>query len=378
MQIEQLLLNSKPGLIELLQRGQWHVQHGKMDRFPEFMQADDGALSNINKLAHWQSFVVGSWNKSGDYVQTEPSRPASEHYDRGDLVRFSGIEQASEEARTWLDALAGELGLAPEDLRLTAWAARGATGISWHFDPEDVIHFQIKGSKRFGLHSSEASTFADTRLYKHYSSLLAKEDFSEAVESVVREGTLTIIPRGVWHCSLGQSEESFAIAVCISPPTCARAVSDALFERLRLLGWHKQTMLGPVGGQSDAMEACIRDACGLLTSMEQENILTEKFRLAFPINDIESLTFRVTPGSHIDLESGRVWVQDNAYQVAGDNSCDKVLQAIWQKGPEFTVQMLRKNVPEADHEDVCKLLAMLTKIRFLRFVYGIIKGKDPE
>src|ERR1700733_10749358 len=224
------------GLMNLLMEGQWQVLRGRIERFPEFLRPDDGALSNIGKLDHWRQYHVGYRDQAGQYHQVKGSgNSAVAHYDKGALVNSRSIEGASDAAKEWLGEWAELLGVSRDALRLNSWAVNDTGGIDWHFDCEEVIHFQIKGDKLFRFLRTPATHFADSQTKKFEKIMAAQLDFAEASEEIVGAGAITVIPRGVWHWSEGKSEESFAVSLCVSPPTFAQTLSRSIYKRLRLM-----------------------------------------------------------------------------------------------------------------------------------------------
>jgi hypothetical protein len=214
------------GLMDLFMESQWQVEHGSIERFPEFLRPDDGALSNIGKLGNWPRFNVAFRDGAGNYHQVKGTGDsAATYYDKGALVNSRSIEEVSGAARAWLNEWAETLDVSRDDLRLNSWAVRGASGIDWHFDYEDVIHFQIKGDKLFKLLRTPNTRLADkqTKIFERI--MTAEQNFAEASEESVGEGTITVIPRGVWHWSEGKSDESFAVSLCIGTVSCAQTLS---------------------------------------------------------------------------------------------------------------------------------------------------------
>jgi hypothetical protein len=264
------------GLMNLFMEGRWHVDHGSIERFPEFLRPDDGALSNIGKLENWSRFDLGYRDAAGNFHQVKGTgtSPAA-YYDKGALVRSSSIEEVSDAAKRWLGEWAETLHVSRDALRLNSWAVRGARGIGWHFDPEDVIHFQIKGAKLFKFLRTPNTRFADEQTKKVEHIMAAEQSFGEASEEMVGEGTITVIPRGVWHWSVGKSKESFAVALCINPPSCAQALTQELYKRLRLMERYRMPLVGSPVSQCEAMEACVKEAGALLQAMNCKSVLPE-------------------------------------------------------------------------------------------------------
>ena len=357
------------GLIDSLMEGRWQVHHGSIGRFPEFLRPDAGALSNIKYLENWPHFHVAYRDSEGNYRQTEgDGQSALAHYDKGALINSRSIEEVSDSAKAWLGECAETLGVSREHLRLNSWAVRGASGIDWHFDYEDVIHFQIKGDKLFKLLATPHTRFADkqTKIFERI--LAAEQNFGEASEQIVREGTITIIPRGIWHWSEGKSDESFAVSLCVTPASCAQILTRALHKRLRLMERDRMPPVGPPGLQHDAMEACVKDAVSCLQSMNLKNVLLEECRLKFTAQDVGSFLFYLGNRANARLEPMRLFVDGKQLKIRGAEEVDGVLHAVCKIGHGFRVAGLRKLVPQVDASMVNEIVALLVRKGFLDFV----------
>jgi Cupin superfamily protein len=357
------------GLIDLLMEGRWQVQHGSIERFPEFLRPDAGALSNIRYLENWPRFHVAYRDSAGEYRQTEgDGDSALVHYDKGALIHSRSIEEVSDSAKAWLGEWAETLGVSRDHLRLNSWAVKGASGIDWHFDYEDVIHFQIRGDKLFKLLRTPHTRFADkqTKIFERI--LAAEQNFGEASEQIVREGTITIIPRGVWHWSEGKSDESFAVSLCITPSSCAQILSHALQKRLRLMERNRMPPVGPPASQYDAMEACVKDAVSCLQAINVKSVLLEECRLKFTAEDIGSFYFYLGNRANARLEPMRLFVDGTQLKVRGGEEVKTVLRAVCKIGHGFRVGHLRELVPHVDASMVNEILALLVRRGFLDFV----------
>ena len=308
------------GLMNLLAEGRWHVDHGSIDRFPEFLQPKkQGAISNINQLGQWRHFDIGYRDANGKYHQVNGAgNSAQAYYDMGALVRSTSIEEVTDQARHWLNDWAETLGVSRQDLRLNSWAVKGANGIHWHLDPEDVIHFQIKGDKLFKFLRTPHTRNADSQTKRLEKMMVESQDFSKAEEEIVREGSITIIPRGVWHWSEGKSDESFAVALCVNPPSAAMTLTQALYKKLRLLEQNRTPMLGDGSAQLDAMEECLKEATALLKTMNAQAMLAQEGRLKLPMERVDSLHFRLSSRAHVKLDPLRMWVDGQQLSVQVD------------------------------------------------------------
>jgi len=357
------------GLMNLFMEGQWQVFRGPIERFPEFLRPDDGALSNIRKLDNWRQYHVGYRDQAGQYHQVKGSgNSALAHYDKGALVNSRSIEGASDAAKEWLGEWAGLLGVSRDALRLNSWAVKDTGGIDWHFDCEEVIHFQIKGDKLFRFLRTPDTHFADSQTKKFEKIMAAQLNFAEACEEIVGEGTITVIPRGVWHWSEGKSEESFAVSLCVNPPTFAQTLSRSIYKRLRLLERYRMPLFGPADAQRDAMEACAKEAAAFLNDIRCESVLLEECRLELLADRIDTYYFYIGQRANAKLGPLRLVVDGEELVIEGSDKQMAVLETVCKLGTGFRARDIGKLLPHVDAALVTELLAALVRSGFLDFV----------
>ncbi len=370
MELQNLLPRlDASGLAELIMEGRWRVYHGPIARFPEFLRPDGGALSNIEKLKDWPDFHFAFRDATGRYHQRKPGDGSvSTYYDKGYLIASHAIEGLSDSASGWLDEWAQLLGISNTHLRLNSWAVRGASGIDWHFDCEDVIHFQIKGDKLFKLMRTPKTVAADRQTKTFERILLAQENFGDASEEIVSEGTITIIPRGVWHWSESKSDESFAVSLCIDPPSRAEILSKALFKRLRLVEQNRMPLFGPNSSQSSAMQSLLDESGPLLRAMNGKSVMSEECRSKITSEVIGSSYFYISTRANASLNPIRMLVDGRAIAIQADEEKREVLQTICMLGHGFFARELDKLVPYTDAALISEVLSSLIRVGFLDFI----------
>lgn len=355
------------GLPHALREQRWHVDHGSIERFPSFLRpAADGAISGIEKLGSWRHFDIGYVDSRRKYHQLPGAgHSARAYYDMGALVRSTSIEEASPETFLWLDEWAELLGVSRNDLRLNSWAVRGANGIDWHFDPEDVIHFQIKGDKLMKFLPSEATRAADTHAKRLEKFLKPAQDFSRASEVIVREGTITIIPRGVWHWSEGRNDESFAVALCVNPPSVATMLTQALYRQLRVLESERRPVYGTVAEQRALLDEGLRALKNLVDRLDGDAVLTCDRRRDFEPARVDGAYFQASPAARAELSPLRLWINDRELRVDGEESHLAVLRVICENARGFRGAEIGRLAPEAAPELRREVLASLVNVGFL-------------
>jgi ribosomal protein L16 Arg81 hydroxylase len=252
---------------------------------------------------------------------------------------------------------------------------RGASGIDWHFDPEDVIHFQIKGDKLFKLLRTSNTCFADGQTKRFERIMADQQSFGEASEQLVEAGTITVIPRGVWHWSEGKSDESFAVSLCVNPLSCGQTLMEALSNRLRLMERSRMPLFGDTGSQRQALEACIKEAGALLEAMNSEDVLLQEYRRVLPVDNIDSFYFHLGKRANARLDPLRMLVDGQEIAMEKGEDQAAVLEAVCRIGDGFRSWELKELLPRVDPDLVNGVLASLVKIGFVDFIDGNL---DPR
>ena len=358
-----------------LMESRWQVHHGSIERFPAFLRPDDGALSSIGKLANWPQFHVAYRDGTGNYHQVKgAAKSAAAYYDEGALITSRAIEGASDAAKVWLEAWALALRVPRDHLRLNSWAARGTSGIDWHFDYEDVVHFQIKGDKLFKLLATPHTRFADkqTKIFERI--MAAEQSFAEASEQIVKEGTITIIPRGVWHWSEAKSDESFAVSLCIASESCSQILLRALHKRLRLMERFRRPVLGSSDARREALAACMEQSVALLQAMDSMSVVSQECQPAVPIGDIDRFYFYLGSRANARLAPMRMLVDGKALNIEGDDNKRAIFEAICKMGHGFRVRDIGSILPGVDSATIVDTVVWLVSAGFLDFVDAKLDG----
>jgi hypothetical protein len=357
-------------LTQLIMEGRYRVHHGPIERFPEFLRPDDGALSSIEKLKDWRDFHFAFRDATGRYHQRKPGdRSVTACYDKGYLVVSHGIHGLSASAAGWLEDCAHMLNIPKNYLWLNSWAIKGASGIDWHFDYEDVIHFQIKGDKLLKLMRTPKTIGADRQLKTFERTLMAGENFDDAHEEIVTAGTITIIPRGVWHWSEAKSDESFAVSLCMGLPSRAEILSKALFKRLRLVEQNRMPLLGSNSSQIDAMQSLLDESAPLLRAMNGLSVVSEENRSEITAEIVNTSYFYLGLRANASLDPLRLLVDGQAIAIPSEDSTRDIVRAACTLGYGFFPSDLAKLVPRANPDLINEILSSLTKAGFLDFIH---------
>lgn len=365
-------LGSPEALLDILMRGQWHVDHGSIERFPRFLQPRaEGSLSSIEKLMNWPHFDIGYRDRQNRYHQANGAgNSAGAYYEMGALVRSTSIDEMVPEAKSWLSKWARALGVQEHDLRFNSWAVRGENGIHWHFDPEDVIHFQIKGDKLLKFLLTDETRFADLHTKRGEKFKAARQDFSKAHSEIVREGTITVIPRGVWHWSESKSAESFAVALCVNPQSHATMLTQSLYQRLRMLEKSRMPVYGDECSKKRAMAGCVEEALMILQDFKGANgafAFTEDRKSVFHSDQMNSFYFQISPRARFFQNPLRMFIDKRELAFQSNDEIDAVLKAIYVYADGFHIRGLQSQVPGIDMAVVTEVISALVASEFLNF-----------
>jgi hypothetical protein len=169
-----------------------------------------------------QAFQVSPHNVSA--ATTIAPELARAMYDRGSLIYRHGLECAPNSSRGapthchhWMSTLERELGLAKSGSKLAGFATLATMGMRTHYDHNDNIIMQVRGSKRWWYHPN-AVVRRPTIGYKpgiYFASMMEKdkvrraefppdgvwEPLGEAGWKTVdmHPGDVMFMPRGIWH-----------------------------------------------------------------------------------------------------------------------------------------------------------------------------------
>ena len=356
-------------VMSLLAEGRPEVFHGPVDRYPSFMRPTDGELSTIRKIENCPEFFVGFRDPAGRYHQNPGAKGKSpvRYYDKGDLVVVCRLHEISTAASKWMNEWTCVLNVASNRLRLQAWASKRANGIDWHFDCADVIHFQITGEKQFRLLPTPETKHADNQTKRFERILAHRQNFDSAAEHIVRAGTITVIPRGVWHWSNALSDESYAVSLCIDSVTMQQVLFRALNRRLRL----SEAFRAPLVGSDEVRRSQISDfadqAATLLRDIDYRSLLTHEIAADELPQDFNSAFFYIGMRGNAELDPLRLLVDVKELTLPEDDRERALWEAICRLGNGFRLEDLRNAVACAEPVLLEHTLGCLIKEGFLDF-----------
>jgi 50S ribosomal protein L16 3-hydroxylase len=199
------------------------------DHFPDRSFLSHGPLERLGVLQHLTlQELIGLPNVYTRAYFTvdgklEWTTPAPEQildlYEAGFTIYFHAV--SSPALNAWRDGIGAELGLVRGVARLSAFASRKSAGLHAHFDRNDNIVIQLRGTKRWRLapnehvsHPMAGWTLGDpiTPVHRHD----APRGFPSKMPDEHRvvdctPGTVMFVPRGVWHDTATTESESLHV-----------------------------------------------------------------------------------------------------------------------------------------------------------------------
>lgn len=258
---------SRPGLQTLLGRfpakrflgEHWPntllVQHGPIARFEGLADAPEfesiGALTSLpaeNWLVQSSRFPNGFGNVpvSGD--------AAASFFHAGFTIYGVEPELNSPSIRRWLSALERELGLPSPFIRTSVFLSKPGPGARMHFDAQESFVVQLKGEKRWWLAPNRDVDFpaenyiagdpVPPSLEAQLHQPLAAEMPKDAVEVVLKPGSIMFVPRGTWHAT-ETLEASWHLDLMLPLPTWGDHVSGLLAQHFLTKRYWRAPMLDP-------------------------------------------------------------------------------------------------------------------------------------
>lgn len=161
------------------------------------------------------------------------------------------FQEAFPEFGSWATALARDLGISHEGTAVASlFASRLGGGLPFHFDKNENFVVQLVGSKRWRVGTSSTvdrptvnfgeDPLAELPLYDSRATTPARE----WAEFELQPGDVLYVPRGHWHRTEAQSEESISLSLTLVSVTWA----DALLPFIRRLliqdpGWRRHALV---------------------------------------------------------------------------------------------------------------------------------------
>ncbi|MFQ5566692.1 MAG: JmjC domain-containing protein, partial [Paracoccaceae bacterium] len=295
------------------------------------------AMARANKGGVWVSNAA----KSGHMMKID-RRAAPYAYKMGLTVYLDDVTAGLPGARSFCRQIEADLGLPPDTVRATGWASPSASGATCHYDTDDIISVQLRGTKRFDLAPMPDLPQPTGRQYSP-GTRLVDETYPQMVngfptwqdaafESLeMAPGSVLFFQRGTWHRT-HSGGDSLSISFVLEPPTAAecvlRQLRDVMLQDPR---WRKP--LYGAWGSGPRSEAAHRETGELLAQVP------EIARVIAPRNVAMAFMSEEQRLALIDRES-RFQRIPNAAIVAGTPSAEAVEADIVHRQEDGSEQRL--------------------------------------
>ncbi len=386
---------------------------GDPARLPEFLRARE--LSSLGALAtaYRGRVAFGRGAKSAAMVASDAMQ-APNLFRMGLTVYFDDIGAVIPGAKAFLKQFEEDLGINEGSARLTAWASPSEDGAACHYDANDVISIQLRGTKRYEIapvreirmpygrqYSPGTRPFED--LYPQTANGFPEWQDIRFQTIELQPGSVLFFPRGTWHRTQ-VSENSLAAAIVIDPPPAI----DCLLAQLRLVllqdpAWRKPLYgaWGNGAGRVQAYEQAARllrelpKAAGVISP--QDLILptiSEEKRLA--LVDRHTRFQRVPRTGLVPEQGGSAaenaetqWlcvtfdndrgVQETLATIEVPRRYMAVLEWISRQNPPFSVQALSAQFPAVPFEELKQVLGVCARGGLVKLLwFPAIDGQTPD
>jgi hypothetical protein len=239
------------------------LARGSLDRLPEVFHA--GPLSTFERLCPvYKGQVQMAGGEGKDFRQVKVEGPSPEMLLRMGLTAyFFDVAGSVPQVRAARGELASALGIAPGDIRFSAWASPDKGGLVPHFDRYDGMIVQLQGKKlyRIGPCAQARHTVRQWSVDLPLDRLDMVQfgpdgDFpgpTDLVEVLLEPGSVLFLPRGYWHGTEARGT-SFSVSIRFDPPTYADLVLDELRMLLNQDAEWRRPVYGAWGDAAAAAE----------------------------------------------------------------------------------------------------------------------------
>ena len=385
----------------------YFLAEGDPARLPEFLQAEE--VQKIETMA--RASTGGAWvsnaAKSSQMMRID-TRAADMAYKMGLTIYLDNVAAALPGATSFARQIEAELGLTPNSVRVTAWASPTESGAACHYDVNDVISIQLRGTKRFelapmdglanptGMQYSLGAKLADETYPQMGNGFPSWQDATfESLEMV--PGSVLIFRSGTWHRTHASSD-SLSLSFVIETPSAAdcilRQLRDVMLQDPR---WRKP--LDGAWGRGAQCEAAFQEAETLLGQIPElaRAIAPRDVALAYMPEErrLESIDgssrFQRVPNATIsprnlpgdEVEVGIVWSYEDGSQqeratVTVPRSGLGLLNWIATQDAPFDVDGLAARFPDIPIEGLRQLLGACAKLGLVKMLWFPALGESPR
>ena len=237
---------------------------GGLEGLPGFLQDEDKL--EIAALAAWGKGRAWVSNAAKASHQMRIDRRAADYaYRMGLTVYLDDVMPALPGAAEFCRRLEFDLGLPEGAIRLTAWCSPVACGAACHYDNDDVISVQIRGTKRFEITPVAGLAHPVGRPYSGGSRLVDDtypqmvDGFPEMDESTFQSvemtpGSVLAFQRGCWHRTFADSD-SLSLSFVVEAPPAVDCVLAQLRDVLSQDPKWRRPLYGAWGSPEQRAEA---------------------------------------------------------------------------------------------------------------------------
>ena len=385
----------------------YFLVEGDLAGLPEFLQAEE--VQNIATMA--RAGKGGAWASNGaknSQMMRIDKRAAEMAYQMGLTIYLDNVAAALPGANSFARQIEAELGLTPNSVRVTAWASPTESGASCHYDTDDVISIQLRGTKRFelapmaglanptGMQYSLGADLADETYPQMGNGFPTWQDATfESLEMV--PGSVLMFRSGTWHRT-DASSDSLSLSFVLEAPSAAdcilRQLRDVMLQDPR---WRKP--LHGAWGSGAQCEAAFQEAETLLGQIPDlarviapRDIalayMSEEQRLASidgnsRFQRIPNATISAAKRPGEPVEVGIVWrhedgsEEERATITVPRLGLDLLNWIVTQDAP-FDVEGLAARFPEIPFDGLTQLLDACAKLGLVKMLWFPALGELPR
>ena len=400
-----------PGTVDKFLNEYWprraYVVHGDPARFPPALQAPE--LNGVQALAkcYQGNMAFTQGRKSDKMIQIKKVDPRI-LFDMGLTLSFEDVAPYVPGAVEFLRGLERELGLNEGSMAMSAFASPHQEGLGSHYDAQDVISIQLRGTKRFHYAPVREVTMPYGAQYnpgqRPFDELYAQaqngfpDDKDVKFETAeMKPGTVLFLPRATWHYTEAD-EPSLSLSIVVRPPTLV----DCAVEQLRWLmlqdsAW-RQPLYGATasGPRHEDLRAhvarLIERLPALVSCLAPEDLIATPLPVSKRLDQISLTTrFQRIPDAVLEVDPNpsprglavvgiRLGQSDIDAEIAARWELPAELLAIFrwvdaQRKP-FTGADLQAAFPKLSAEETKLTLANLTRAQFIKMFW--FADLDPQ
>ncbi len=360
-------------------------------------------MARASKGGAWVSNAA----KSSQMMRID-KRAAEMAYKMGLTVYLDNVAAALPGAKSFARQIEGELGLTPNSVRVTAWASPTESGAACHYDTDDVISIQLRGTKRFELAPIEGLA-NPTGMQYSLGARLADETYSqmgngfptwqdatfESVEMV--PGSVLIFRSGTWHRTHASSD-SLSLSFVLEAPSAAecilRQLRDVMLQDPR---WRKP--LDGAWGRGAQSEAAFREVETLLGQIpelarviaprdvalaympEEQRLASIDGKSRFQRIPNATISPAKLPGDPVEV--GIVWShedgseEERASLTVPRSGLDLLNWIVTQDAP-FDAEGLAARFPDIPFDGLRQLLGACAKLGLVKMLWFPAIGESPR